>query len=148
MSQQHPSWQELICYLTGDTSGLTKFTPERLEGHIKKCAACKETAEFIKAIQSGAKELTEEEFNTDQPCPESLELATYARGQANALVAQAIRAHIVRCDDCFDEYLTIKGKSETLWDTMTEIFLDESEASNRKPRKHMRSAARVRSKQT
>jgi len=126
MTEDHPSELDLICYFTRDMRGVEESRPWRIADHVAHCVLCQEKRDFILVLESGAKELTEEEFTSDEPCPSAWVMANFVFHLLKEGDARSVRAHMLHCDECFEEYVALTGQEEISRDTLREVSHTES----------------------
>jgi len=83
----------------------------KLEQHLKKCPKCREYLRFISKLKEEMKNLPELPM---EPCPSSLVLSQYSSDDLDEKTMGDMGAHILYCDDCFNEMLALEEMKETL----------------------------------
>jgi hypothetical protein len=108
----HPR-ADLLRYLDGDVNENEK---RALEEHLEGCADCRGYLSQIKDFNQGLGELREEEFTSEERCPDSWTLVSYEAGKVDEETALHLRAHLLFCDDCQEEFFALRqlhGPSRT-----------------------------------
>jgi hypothetical protein len=115
--ERHPK-TDLLRYLDGGTEGEEKHT---LEEHLAACAECREYLSFVKGMNQGLDSLSKEELTSDEPCPASWTLVAYQAGKVDEDTARHLRAHLLFCDACAEEFYALRRVSqEESWRELVE----------------------------
>lgn len=121
----HPR-AELLRYLDGAVTADERRT---LEAHLASCRECRDYMARVKNFNEGLAGLTEEEFTSREPCPDSWTLASYDAGEVDEETARHLRAHLLYCDECAEEFdvlrrLTRGASWAELWETLKQAVVD------------------------
>src|ERR1043166_8718915 len=79
-----------------------------LERHLAECQPCQKYVAFLRSFADGVSALTEEEFSSQEPCPNSWTLVSYEAGRLDEETARHVRAHLLFCDDCSEKYYALR----------------------------------------
>jgi len=106
--QAHPR-ENLLRYLDSE---LGENETRSLEEHLTSCAACQRYATFVKAFNGRIGELAEDEFTSEEACPDSETLIAYEAGEVDEETARHLRVHLLFCDDCREEFYALRQLSQ------------------------------------
>jgi|GEM_PF-3429067 len=113
----HPR-EDLLRYVDGVVEAKEK---QALEEHLETCKACRDYISLVKSFNEGLSELGEEEFTSKEPCPDSSTLVSYEAGKVDERTARHLRAHLLFCDDCQEEFYALRRLSrEESWHGLLE----------------------------
>ena len=107
----HPR-AELLRYLDGAVTADERRT---LEAHLASCKQCRDYIARVKNFNEGLAGLTEEEFTSREPCPDSWTLASYDAGEVDEETARHLRAHLLYCDECAEEFDALRRLHGPSW---------------------------------
>lgn len=110
-SELHPR-SDLLRYLDGGMAADEKYT---IEKHLADCESCRNYLTYIKDFSQGLAELTDEEFTATEPHPNSWTLVAYEAGQVDDETARHLRAHLLFCDDCANEFYALRKSRGPNW---------------------------------
>ena len=121
----HPR-AELLRYLDGAVTADERRT---LEAHLESCKQCRDYIARVKNFNEGLAGLTEEEFTSREPCPDSWTYASYDAGEVDEETARHLRAHLLYCDECAEEFdalrrLTRGASWAELWEKLKVTVID------------------------
>lgn len=121
----HPR-AELLRYLDGAVTADERRT---LEAHLASCKECRDYIARVKNFNEGLAGLTEEEFTSREPCPDSWTLASYDAGEVDEETARHLRAHLLYCDECAEEFdalrrLTRDASWAEKWEKLKATIID------------------------
>jgi hypothetical protein len=114
--ERHPR-ADLLRYLDDTVEGAEKGS---LEEHLQGCPECREYLSFVKGFNQGLSGLSKEEFTTDETCPDSWTLVSYEAGSADEETARHLRAHLLFCDKCAEEFYVLRRLRGPSW---TEVIV-------------------------
>ncbi len=123
--ENHPR-TELLRYLEGETSDEEK---RALEAHLASCNECRKYVSFVQNFNEGLGQLTKEEFASAESCPHPELLAAHEAGEVSEETARHLRAHLLYCDDCAEEFYALRrlSRSESwaeAWEKLKETVID------------------------
>jgi len=107
----HPR-EDLLRYVDGDVGEDEKRS---LEKHLASCSECRTYLSSVKTFNEGLGELTEEEFTSQEPCPDSWTLVSYEAGKVDEETARHLRAHLLFCNDCREEFYALRRLRGPSW---------------------------------
>src|SRR2546425_8958500 len=107
----HPR-EDLLRYLDGKVDQEEK---RALETHLETCAECRRYLSLVKDFNQGLGGLTEEEFTSQEPCPDSWTLVSYEAGKVDEETARHLRAHLLFCDECQEEFYALRQLRGPSW---------------------------------
>lgn len=121
----HPR-EDLLRYLDGDVGEGEKRT---LENHLATCEDCRRYLARVKDFNKGLDDLAVEEFTSDEPHPDTWTLVAHEAGKLDGETARNIRAHLLFCDECQEEFLALRGASQEeawreLFERIQEFVID------------------------
>lgn len=108
LSEIHPR-SDLLRYLDGDIAADEKSA---LEEHLASCESCRNYLAYVRDFNNALGELTGEEFTSTESHPDSWTLVAYEVGQVDDETARHVRAHLLFCDSCQEEFLALHRLSE------------------------------------
>jgi putative zinc finger protein len=113
----HPA-ADLIRYLDGE---LVEEDKRKIEAHLSSCPECRERLAFARDFNRGLTQLSAEELSPREPCPNAETLVRYEAGEVDEETAEHLRAHMVFCDACRDDYYSLRRLSrEESWQGLIE----------------------------
>ncbi len=95
----HPK-EDLIRYMD---KTMDESERKAIEEHLETCKSCGEYLSFVKEFSQELGNLKEEEFSSDELCPDSWHLVSYEAGDLDKETAKHMRVHVLFCDDCGEE---------------------------------------------
>src|SRR6266852_6561944 len=108
----HPR-EDFLRFVDGD---LGEDEKRNIEKHLASCSECRIYLSSVKTFNEGLGELTEEEFTSEEPCPDSWTLVSYEAGKVDEETARHLRAHLLFCDECQEEFYALRRLSrEESW---------------------------------
>ncbi len=107
----HPR-EDLLRFVDGD---LGEDEKRNLEKHLASCSECRTYLSSVKTFNEGLGELTEEEFTSEEPCPDSWTLVSYEAGKVDEETARHLRAHLLFCNDCGEEFNALRRLRAPSW---------------------------------
>jgi anti-sigma factor RsiW len=121
----HPR-EELLRFVEGNVGEDEK---RNLEKHLASCSECRTYLSSVKSFNEGLGELIEEEFTSQEPCPDSWTLVSYEAGKVDEETARHLRAHLLFCDACAEEFSALRRLSQgeswrELFERMKEYVID------------------------
>jgi hypothetical protein len=106
-------------------NSLSAAEKRAVDEHLKVCEDCRHQLSLIEDFKGNLGRLSEEEFTTNEPCPDSETLVAYEAGNLEEETSRHLRAHLLFCDECAKEYYALRRVSqETKWRALLE-FLKE-----------------------
>lgn len=108
LSKIHPQ-SDLLRYLDG---GLTADEKSAIEKHLASCESCRNYLADVRNFSQNLANLTNEEFTSEEPHPDSWTLVAYEAGQVDEDTARHLRAHLLFCDSCQEEFYALRHMSE------------------------------------
>lgn len=121
LSEIHPR-SDLLRYLDGEIAADEKSA---LEEHLASCESCRNYLANVRDFNKGLGELTEEEFTSTEPHPDSWTLVAYEAAQVDDETARHVRAHLLFCDSCQEEFLALRRVSkQDSWRELIEQLKD------------------------
>ena len=78
-----------------------------VESHVKGCKSCSDFVIFVQKFNSAAKEGLLSTDAPHEPCPAASLLVDLEAEGLEANVAQNVRAHLLHCKACRDQYLLL-----------------------------------------
>jgi Putative zinc-finger len=113
----HPR-EDLLRYLDGEVGDDEKRI---LEEHLASCKECRDYISMVKGFNRDLASLTEEEFASQEPCPDSWTLVSYEAGKVDEETARHLRTHLLFCDECAEEFYALRRLSrEESWQELVE----------------------------
>jgi hypothetical protein len=110
--------EELLRYAE---NSLTPAEKRTVDEHLKVCEDCRQQLSFIEDLKGSLGGLSEEEFSSNEPCPDSETLVSYEAGEVDAETARHLRAHLLFCDTCAKEFYALRRASrEESWRELIE----------------------------
>jgi len=100
----HPK-EDLIRYAD---KALSKTESKEVAKHLETCDNCRQFLSFVKEFSGELANLKEEEFTTDEACPDSWTLVSYEAGDVDEETAKHMRVHLLFCDDCSEEFYALQ----------------------------------------
>lgn len=107
----HPR-RDLLRLVEGDVGEDEKRS---LEKHLASCSECRTYLSSVEIFNEGLGELTEEEFTSQEPCPDSWTLVSYEADKVDEETARHLRAHLLFCDDCREEFYALRRLRAPSW---------------------------------
>lgn len=107
----HPR-EDLLRYLEGDVAQDEKLS---LESHLASCVECRTYLSTVKGFNDGLGELAQEEFTSQEACPDSWTLVSYEDGKIDEGTARQLRAHLLFCDACQEEFYALRKLRTPNW---------------------------------
>src|SRR6266481_6195342 len=107
----HPR-EDLLRFVDGDVGEDEKRS---LDEHLASCSECRTYLSSVKTFNEGLGELTEEEFTSQEPCPDSWMLVSYEAGKVDEETARHLRAHLLFCDECREEFYALRALRAPSW---------------------------------
>jgi anti-sigma-K factor RskA len=108
----HPR-EDLLRYLDGEVSEEEK---RELEKHLSECETCRNYVSLVGRFNERLGQLSEDEFTAQEPCPDSWTLVSYEAGKVDEETARHLRAHLLFCDSCQEEFYALRRSShEESW---------------------------------
>lgn len=96
--------EHLTRYAFGDLVGGERTALER---HFEGCAPCRDFVSFVREFNTGLREAGPPSEEVDEPCPDSPILIALEAEELDEVTAQHVRAHMVFCELCQEEFDTI-----------------------------------------
>jgi hypothetical protein len=109
--KSHPK-EDLVRYLDGTLDETEKHD---IEQHLATCQDCQAHLSFVKEFHHGLARLSEEEFTSQEPCPDSWTLVSYEAGEVDEETARHLRVHLLFCDDCAEEFYALRRLRTPTW---------------------------------
>jgi hypothetical protein len=100
----HPR-EDLLRYLDGDVGDDRKRS---IEEHLASCKECRDHISIVKGFNEGLTDLSQEEFASQEHCPDSWTLVSYEAGDVDEETARHLRAHLLFCDECAEEFNALR----------------------------------------
>lgn len=99
---------DLTRYAWGELHGKPKG---QIEAHLSHCPGCSETALFVKKLRALSGKRAENLEPCGEPCPDSALLVDLESDELDEVTAQHVRAHLISCRTCREEYLILRRLS-------------------------------------
>lgn len=117
----HPKG-DLIRYLDGELQTEDK---RKMEAHLASCTACQQRLSFMREFNDGLAELNAVQLSAQEPCPDAPTLVRYEAGDLDQETAEHLRAHMLFCTACRDDYYTLRRLSrQESWQALLERLKD------------------------
>lgn len=97
--------EKLTRYALGDLQGKERTDVDR---HLRTCVPCREFLSFVQDFNAGLKKAQPQTPLPGEPCPDSVLLVGLAGGHLDEVTTQHVRAHILFCERCSEEYEALK----------------------------------------
>jgi hypothetical protein len=100
---------DILRYLDGDMGEDEKRT---FDEHLATCEDCRGYLTDVKDFNQHLGDLAEEDFASDEPHPDSWTLVAYEAGTVDEETARHLRAHLLFCDSCQEEFFALRRSSQ------------------------------------
>ena len=97
--------EKLTRYALGDLQGKERTDVDR---HLRTCVSCREFLSFVQDFDAGLKKAQPHTPLPGEPCPDSVLLVGLAGGHLDEVTTQHMRAHMLFCKRCKEEYEALK----------------------------------------
>ena len=92
----------------------------RLEQHVAECNSCREYLSFVRNFETGLRDARPAMRTPGEPCPDSSLLIALEADELGAKTAEHVRAHMLFCKDCMEEYYALRRLRSPSW---TEVIV-------------------------
>ena len=108
--------ENLIRYIENDLSPDERSATER---HLLVCEPCRDFLSFVREFNDSLRSAKPESPGPDEPHPDPSLIVALAAEELDETIAQEVRAHLLFCEDCSDEFtlieLVAREGVETSW---------------------------------
>lgn len=108
---------KLIRYAFGD---LPEKEQNTVDQHLRSCTSCQEFVSFVREFNSNLREARPLSRIAEETCPDPSLVVALEANELDKQAAQHVRAHMLFCRDCLEEYFALRRLSRTFWQEVVE----------------------------